>query len=234
MISYMGYWRKLKMPNLFDNNNLFDGSFYDADYYERGRTTGKSWWENYHWMPRRSFKEALAFIELLNLDETSYVLDIGCAKGFLVKALRELKINADGCDISKYALSFSPEGCWDCSSENWVIRNGLYSHAVIKDVLEHVNKEQLNVLLKQISTVAKNVACVVPMGDNGLYRIKEYHLDKSHIIAENEGWWSSKFIESGWSILTDYPHIHGIKDNWLNFANGLGNHVFVLHTFQNR
>jgi cyclopropane fatty-acyl-phospholipid synthase-like methyltransferase len=76
----------------------FTGDFYDADYFERGRESGKGWLQNYHWMPRRSFKEAFAFISYLELDETHYVLDFGCAKGFLVRAIRELEIMAEGCE----------------------------------------------------------------------------------------------------------------------------------------
>ena len=47
------------------SSSRFDGSFYDADYFERGRSTGKGWLMNYHWMPRRTFKEAFAFIDYL-------------------------------------------------------------------------------------------------------------------------------------------------------------------------
>ena len=68
-------------------------------------------------MPERSYKEAGAFIKELGLDKESYFLEIGCSKGFLVKALRTLGIKGDGCDISSYALSFAPEGCWNCSTE---------------------------------------------------------------------------------------------------------------------
>ena len=66
-----------------------DGKFFDADYFERGRESGKGWLQNYRWMPRRSFREAFAIIDALDLDETSHILDIGCAKGFIVRAMRE-------------------------------------------------------------------------------------------------------------------------------------------------
>jgi len=98
--------------------NNFNGNFFDENYFKKGIETGKSAYTNYHWMPQRSFREGLAIIDYLNLSEKSYVLDVGCAFGFLVRALRELEIKADGCDISQYALSFAPEGCWDCSDDN--------------------------------------------------------------------------------------------------------------------
>jgi len=206
-------------------SSRFDGSFYDADYFERGRSTGKGWLMNYHWMPRRTFKEAFAFIDYLGLDETSYVLDFGCSKGFLVRALRELEIMADGCDISEYALSFAPKGCWNCSiGAQW--DNRKYSHIISKDVFEHLTPDQLDENLMQFARVTSIIMCVIPIGENGIYRIPEYHTEISHIIIENESWWRNRFKKSGWSVLKECSHVNGLKDNWAYVEDG--NHVFVL------
>ena len=203
-----------------------DGKFFDADYFERGRESGKGWLQNYRWMPRRSFREALAIIDCLGLDENSHVLDVGCAKGFIVRALRELEIKADGCDISKYALSFAPDGCWHCEDvEAW--RGRKYTHAFIKDVLEHNTPDQLQMTLEAIASVAPVMMAVVPMGDNGKYRISEYHTEITHIIAEDEAWWRGAFNRAGWRITRECGHIPGIKDNWLPYAQGRGNRVFI-------
>ena len=95
-------------------------------------------------------------------------------------------------------------------------------------MLEHLTIPQLDEMLQTFKNVSEYILCVVPIGDNGLYRIPEYHMEVSHLIAENEEWWSNKFIENGWSIEKHTPHVVGMKDNWQNHANGLGNHVFVL------
>jgi cyclopropane fatty-acyl-phospholipid synthase-like methyltransferase len=201
-----------------------DGKFFDADYFERGRETGKGWLQNYRWMPRRSFREALAIVDHLGLDEASRVLDVGCAKGFIVRALRELEIAADGCDISEYALSFAPEGCWHCEDlEAWEGRR--YTHAFTKDVFEHNTPEQLQTLLEAIAAVAPRLMAVVPMGDCGVYRIPEYHTEITHLIAENEVWWREAFKKAGWRVERETAHVLGIKDNWSYCPNG--NRVFI-------
>ncbi len=205
----------------------FDGSFYDADYFERGKQSGKGWLENYHWMPRRSFREGLAYIGHLGLDKRSYVLDFGCAKGFIVKALRELEIKADGCDISSYALSFAPKGCWNCTNpKSWQEHSNMYTHIACKDVLEHLTVQQLHTTFQNLALVAPIMMCVIPMGDNGVYRIPEYHTEISHLVIENESWWKKLFEEVGWSVKKDTNHVPGLKDNWMQVPNG--NHVFVL------
>lgn len=208
-------------------NTPFKGSFYDEDYFENGQESGKGWLQNYRWMPRRSFKEAFGIIDYLGLDDNSYVLDVGCAKGFIVRALRELEIKADGCDISEYALSFAPTGCWNCT--NWESHyNFGYTHIVVKDMLEHLTISQLDEMLQTLKNVANTLLCVIPIGDNGVYRISEYHMEVSHLIAEDENWWMNKFIENGWQIEKHAPHVPGLKDNWQHVADGIGNHVFVI------
>jgi SAM-dependent methyltransferase len=206
----------------------FNGDFYDENYFENGRKTGKSWYENYHWMPRKTFREAFAYIDALGLDEKSKVLDFGCSKGYMVKALRLLDIDTMGCDISKYALKFSPYGCWNCSEEReWKNHEGSgYTHIIAKDTFEHLNPDQLHEILCKLGKLAKKMMCVVPMGDRGVYNIPEYHLDKSHIIAENDYWWSLAFGKAGWLIVDHANHLNGLKDNWAYCQNG--NHVFVL------
>ena len=34
---------------------------------------------------------------------------------------------------------------------------------------------------------------VIPLGDNGKYRIEEYHLDQSHVQMNDENWWCGLF-----------------------------------------
>jgi hypothetical protein len=184
--------------------------------------------QNYRFLPRRTIREALAFVDYLGLDENSYVLEVGTAMGFLVKCLRFLEIKADGCDISSYALSFAPEGCWNCTDEKtWDKHKDFgYTHILIKDMLEHVSKEQLQKILDNFTKVANKMMCVIPMGDNGKYRIPEYHLEISHLLIEDENWWRNEFEKKGWFVVKECNHVAGLKDNWYYCENG--NHVFVL------
>ena len=95
-----------------------------------------------------------------------------------------------------------------------------------KDVLEHLSPEQLHETMIKLSRLAKKMMVVIPMGDNSVYRIPEYHTEISHIIAENEIWWNSEFEKAGWVTVQHCEHVNGLKDNWYYCKNG--NHVFVL------
>jgi hypothetical protein len=220
---------------MFDKYKNEDGSFkpefYDQDYFQNGRDSKKGWLENYRFLPRRSMREAFAYIDVLGLDESSYVLDFGCAYGFIVKCLRMLEIRADGCDISSHSLQFAPEGCWNSSKpKSWrEARDKGYTHLVSKDTLEHLTPKQLHKMLLIFRSIAPKFMCVVPLGDNGVYRIPEYHTEVSHIIAENYTWWVETFEKAKWKVDLEKScyHVDGLKDSWY-LKNEIGNYVFIL------
>ena len=74
---------------------------FDKDYYENGVSKGISGYTNYHYRPEYVFPVAQ---KIKNHFGPFTVLDYGAAKGYLVKALRLLDVNAYGYDISKYAV----------------------------------------------------------------------------------------------------------------------------------
>lgn len=223
---------RLEKQKMFSEYINSDGSFkpefYNEDYYERGKESGRGWLENYHLMPERSIRESFAFIDYMGLDsQRDFILDFGCAKGFLVWAFRFLGYKAEGCDISDYALSFAPDGCWNCATlDSWRDHELRYSHIVCKDVFEHIEEKTLFSTLRGLTMFAPKMMCVIPMGDHGKYRIPEYHMEISHVIIENEIWWEDMFIGADWNVIKHTNHVPGLKDNWMNVPDG--NHVFVL------
>jgi SAM-dependent methyltransferase len=76
---------------------------FDEEYYSRG-SARLGFYTSYEWADRAEEFRALAERMHLLFAPTR-VLDIGCAKGFLVAALHERGIEALGVDISLYALT---------------------------------------------------------------------------------------------------------------------------------
>ena len=77
---------------------------YDENYFERGLQLGISGYTSYSWMPELTLKMAKFLIEDLDLIGKN-VLDFGCAKGYLVKALRIYGISAYGYDASNMHIT---------------------------------------------------------------------------------------------------------------------------------
>jgi len=87
---------EMKREKIF-NREYFDGESGKPGYYQK----------------RYEFNRLYPHFEFIAMQIKKYfnpktVLDIGCAKGFLVLAFRNLSIEAYGVDISEYAISNAP------------------------------------------------------------------------------------------------------------------------------
>ena len=211
---------------------------FNKDYYTDGIAKGLSCYENYRWIPELTYPMAHAFFNFLKLKKKSCVLEFGCAHGFLIKCLLDFGVNAYGLDISDYAIKNSHTDITNrlalIKSNN--IKNALkkldfkkknFDWIISKDVFEHIPISHLKSLLNQMKKLTKKLFVIVPLGDNSKYRIKQYHLDKTHIVIKNEKWWSNLFEQNGFRVEKTFYKVDGIKDKWYKI-NKLGNGFFVL------
>ena len=119
---------------------MSDGKVYDENYFLHGRESGKSLYDNYRWLPSLTTHMAQRIAEHCGIHGGARVLDFGCARGYMVKALRELGYQGFGIDVSKWALE-------NCDTE---VKQYLYSSfsgetydwIIAKDVLEHIEYVQ--------------------------------------------------------------------------------------------
>ena len=197
-----------------------DASIYDKDYYEHGPESGKSCYQNYRWIPELTIPMAMTIIDFLDIKRFQTILDYGCAKGFLVKALRLLYRDAWGIDVSSYAIenldSEVENYCCSCPDK------GKYGHiygipkrfdfCIAKDVFEHIPREEIPDVLENIK--ANILFAIIPLGDNGKFIAPANNCDITHVTCRPAGWWKSVFIANGWKM-TDFRYrIDGIKDSY--------------------
>ncbi len=194
---------------------------YDEDYFEHGIQTGKSGYQNYTWLPELTIKMAHHLIQKLPIQTYQKVLDFGCAKGFLVKALRLLDIQAWGVDISAYAIDHVDPAVRsycnliqsttfsDCFQRD-------YDWLISKDVFEHLSEEQLRELLANSRGHVKHLFAAIPLGldDGSGYIIPEYDRDVTHVTKQPLKWWVDLFTSSGWSVVSVDNSFRGVKDAW--------------------
>lgn len=206
-------------------------NFYDSSYFNRGIETKKSCYTNYKWLPELTIPMAYKIIKYLGLKENSKILDFGCSKGYLVKAFRQLDINAYGVDISNYAIkNCDPEVkdfCKLITNKNFFPFKTKFNYVITKDVLEHLTETQIKFFLKKYRQKTNFMFHAIPLGDNGIFRIKEYHLDKSHLQMNNENWWYEIFKSCGWKVIKFDYNVKGIKDSWYQ-NHKKGNGFFIL------
>ena len=194
-------------------NSLEIKKVFDEKYFEDGVRHRVSAYENYRWMPERSIREASSIIN--NISFTT-VLDFGCAKGFMVHALRLLGKEAHGVDVSEYAVT----NCHPKVKEYLTVVDtaedikGGWDLIIAKDVLEHIPKEEIPSVLAALRRRCKTIFVAVPLGDGTRYRIREYEMDITHVTKEPEEWWLTTIVEAGFKIkYFDYEFGH-LKENW--------------------
>jgi len=190
---------------------------FTREYYEDGVRKGISGYENYRWMPTRSIPEAL---EIKKYFDVTSILDYGCAKGYLVHALRLLGLEAFGEDISDYAI----ENCHPKVKQYLSKPTGKsYDLVICKDILEHVKEEDLPDLLTGIVHRGKKFFFVIPLGDEDRFRIREYEVDVTHVTKKDEEWWFNLFDSCGYK-LTNFSYSFGaVKQKWIEpypYGNG--------------
>jgi SAM-dependent methyltransferase len=197
---------------------------FDEAYFERGKAAGVSWYENFRWMPERSYQEAEAFIWMMGVSRNMQIVDFGCAKGFFVRAMEEKGYNAWGIDISRYAL----ESC-DTKVAGRLLRpdeNSLtYDVGFVKDTLEHVAYEDIDEVLAYMKSICLRWLIIVPLAERGMYLCKEYECDATHVIREPVQWWLNKLAQY-WDIPYFSSRVNGLKDKWAE-VHPLGN-LFVV------
>ena len=212
------------MPTLSDLKTR-----YDETYYERGVESGVSGYSNYRWMPELTIPMAMTVIDAMGIGRGQSVLDYGCAKGFVVRALRMLRRDAWGVDISPYAIEQADPSVMQHvhlieDLANWS-GPSRFDYALAKDVLEHVPYDLIDPTLASLADRADRLMVVVPLGDGHRYTIDAYERDVTHVIREPAQWWADRMRRHFRNVSWTYK-IEGIKDNW-SLVHPEGNAILI-------
>lgn len=199
---------------------------YDSDYFLRGKQTGKSLYKDYRWLPNLTIPMVRAIINHLGIKDEHTILDFGCARGYVVKAFREMGHIAVGIDISEWAVTnCDPDVreyiyCRDTKCEDHV--SGMFDWIIAKDVLEHVHRLQ-TAITNLLEHARIGVFAVVPLScvDGNPYVVPDYEHDITHRHRLTLATWASMFIRPGWRVEASY-RVRGVKDNYAKWECGNG------------
>ena len=204
---------------------------YDMKYYEDGIKSGKSCYVEYRWLPSLTIPMAHKMVEYLGIALRDSVLDFGCAKGYLVKAFRDMGIEAYGVDVSAYAIANAPgeltgyvQRIESCEVIPLLMsRRRRYEWFIAKDVFEHLEEKDLHNQLLCLSDACLRGFAVIPLSDDsGKYVCPEYDNDITHRIRRPMSWWAEMFEAAGFRVEREEYRVEGIKDKWASCAKGNG------------
>jgi len=179
---------------------------FDKDYFENGKATQKSNYADYSW-PRLGKYFTATARHIIDLFNPATVLDVGCAKGFLVYALEQNGVEAWGIDASEYAVENAEEAVRDKialgMAEKLPYDDNFFEVVTILDVLEHIPERNVAKTIKELLRVAKKhvIVRVVTKDVPG-------DLDTSHETVKPKEWWEEQFIKHGGKVLACEPYVN--------------------------
>lgn len=186
---------------------------FDRDYFENGVQTRKSNYADYSWQRLGSYFQQTAR-HIVDLFEPERTLDVGCAKGFLVKALDELGVDAYGIDPSVYAVSNAHPDVGDKinldSARSIPYPDNTFDVVTCLDVMDHVPLKEVTKTLKELLRVSKEWVIIRVVTHE-----VEGDLDSSHETIRDREWWTERIEKAGGKVESNEPYF---KDGvwWFN------------------
>lgn len=168
----------------------YDKNYYDTYHTDAGPVPYVR--ERGPWLPL--FRAMAEYID--TTIKPKKVLDAGCAKGFLVEALRDRGIEAFGVDISEYAISeVRPDVRAYCRVGSLVMPlSEHYDLITCIEVLEHMTEEEAK---HAIANICKNTNDV-------LFSSSPDDFDEpTHVTVRPRSFWVERFADAGFSLDAD-------------------------------
>jgi hypothetical protein len=179
--------------------------WYDENYFERA--VKSNWTGGYSWpLYAGVFRDTAKFLLDVFPDSRSF-LDAGCAKGFLVRALREAGKECWGIEQSPWAVAHA-----DPAARPFIIEGAVEDAAVDReidvlvtlDVLSELTEEQIGRFLRRAREWTRTAI---------LAGIPSFEADEPE---RPRAWWHERFLDAGWrqdalqrlgaQRLAEHPH----------------------------
>lgn len=155
---------------------------FNEGYYMRGEGSN---YKDYQWMGEVTLTFAIHLMHHLGMRSGDKALDFGAARGFLVRALRMMHVDAFGYDISEWAVENCDENVKEFMSTTLNVQPKEYDFIISKDCWEHLSTKELEEIVPKLcSSTKKAILAIVPLTAyfGGKYLRPEDELDVTHKI----------------------------------------------------
>lgn len=166
--------------------NLSNPEKFDREYFDGGTKVGGYTGEGYRDFPCHEIT-----LRHLLLRQPASVLEIGCARGYILKRLEDRGIPCAGLEVSHHCYLTRACDCvemCDLEYENWPQGDDEFAFSIA--TLEHIREDRLGHVLDCLSEY-----------ERGLHGIDFGHNDdgndKTHVTLKSKEWWREKFDKHG-------------------------------------
>jgi SAM-dependent methyltransferase len=180
-----------------DANRLYAGHYFGDGRDPDGDRHGHSGYATYDRVTSNA--DVSGYVLWRNFGGAHDMLDLGCASGYVVEVLRELGIDAQGCDVSQFAVDHASDGAKGhvrvadvLTGLPWA--DGEFDVVSVLETLEHLPPEQVHRALSEIRRVTRGfVYATIPSfgpsggpGPNGFFdnKVRDERLDHYRQLIE--------------------------------------------------
>jgi SAM-dependent methyltransferase len=194
-------WRKLLTRR---TSKTYDRQYYDA---ANGTYGGYRYDGRYH-------DSVSSLVHYFRIEPPATILEIGCAKGFVLVEFQKLGFKVLGFDASLYAvLTAHPEvydhvRCWRLPP--YPVENRSMGLVVCKEVLPHLNEAEIWLMLAEIRRVAafpNRAYLEIQCADTWLGRLAMKLWDPTHRTIRSESWWRALLRDFNYHGVVHFKHL---------------------------
>lgn len=176
---------------------------FGKDFFDGSRDTG---YGGFSYNPRFWQPVIPTFQQHFNLSANSKVLDIGCAKGFMLYDFMELipGISVEGIDISEYAIEHAVEQVKPFIKVGNALKlpfeDNSFDAVISITTLHNLEKEQLAIALQEVERVSKGKSFITLdayRDDEEKARMEAWNLTAKTMMHVDE--WKAFFKEVGYT-----------------------------------
>jgi protein-L-isoaspartate(D-aspartate) O-methyltransferase len=148
---------------------------------------------------------ARRFCEDFGLRAGDRVLEVGCAKGYILYEFHRLGLDVTGADASAYAIAHAKEEIRDRivlnSGSRLPFTDGSFDFVLAKEVIPHLEEAQALELIAECMRVARDRAKLFlelqcANSDEGALLMKAW--DVTHLTIKPDRWWVARLRELGY------------------------------------
>tara|TARA_Y100000590_G_scaffold469869_1_gene660261 strand:- start:12791 stop:13450 length:660 start_codon:yes stop_codon:yes gene_type:complete len=170
---------------------------FEKEFFDGTRETG---YGGFTYNPKYWTKVVKKFKEYWKINSNNSLLDVGCAKGFMLhdfkKELPNLKIC--GIDISKYAIENSMDSVKDylsvCNAKKLPFEDNSFDYVISINTVHNLELEECEIAIKEIQRVCKKNSFITVdafRNDEEKERMYKWNLTAKTILSVND--WKALF-----------------------------------------
>ncbi len=176
---------------------------FNKHYFHGGELVGGYAQEGY----RDFYQHWITFQKILEHKPTS-VLELGCARGFVLKKLQDIGISVHGLEISEHCQltkSIFEVQEWDICDTPWPFQDKQFDMCFSIAVMEHIPEQYLDNVIQEIERVSRRGLHGIDFGQN------DDGFDKTHCTLRSKDWWEERLKQE----VVDKEDLEKVPENHL-------------------